>query len=198
MTNQAPSLKIIMAQVFATAAHAAVEQKRKYTGEDYIVHPAEVASIVASFGGTEAQICAAWLHDTVEDTGVTLDDIRNIFGTEIAELVGWLTDVSKPEDGNRKVRKRIDKEHTKQAPAEAQFVKCADLISNTKSITEYDPGFAVTYLQEKQNTLDIMHKIADTPILAEAWKTWKQGKTTLDSTRVQEALRKMEDNNRNG
>jgi (p)ppGpp synthase/HD superfamily hydrolase len=53
------------ARVFATAAHAAVGQKRKYTGEDYIVHPTEVAGIVRDAGGTDAQIAAAYLHDLV-------------------------------------------------------------------------------------------------------------------------------------
>ena len=57
--------------MFATAAHAAIGQKRKYSGDDYIVHPARVASIVTRHGGTDEMIAAAWLHDTVEDTDVS-------------------------------------------------------------------------------------------------------------------------------
>jgi guanosine-3',5'-bis(diphosphate) 3'-pyrophosphohydrolase len=51
------------ARTFATAAHAAVGQLRKYTHEPYIVHPAEVVSIVKSVAHTEAMVAAAWMHD---------------------------------------------------------------------------------------------------------------------------------------
>ena len=150
---------VYKAQVFATAAHHAVGQRRKYTNEPYIVHPADVVNIIqTNVGYTDNMLAAAWLHDTVEDTGVTIDVIEYEFGKEIAELVGWLTDVSKPEDGNRAVRKAIDREHSAMAPAEAQTVKLADLISNSKSITEHDPDFAVTYLKEKRELLKVMTK----------------------------------------
>jgi len=158
------------AQVYAMAAHAAVQQKRKYTGQPYIVHPAEVASIVAGVpGSTPDMVAAAWLHDVVEDTGCTITDIHIAFGADIAALVGWLTDVSKPEDGNRAKRKAIDREHTAQAPAEAQTIKLADLISNSKSIMEHDPEFAKTYLEEKRMLLEVMTK-GDRGLHAEASK----------------------------
>lgn len=158
------------AQVFAIAAHSAVGQKRKYTGEPYFVHPAEVAKIVASVpGSTPDMVAAAWLHDVVEDTGCTYTDIHMNFGPEIAVLVGWLTDVSKPEDGNRAVRKAIDRAHTAEAPAEAQTIKLADLISNSKSIVQHDPTFAKTYLEEKRMLLEVMTK-GDPVLMAEARK----------------------------
>jgi (p)ppGpp synthase/HD superfamily hydrolase len=160
---------IVRARVFATAAHAAVGQVRKYTGEPYIVHPAEVAKIVTDAGGTEAMICAAWLHDTVEDTGVTIETIRAEFGVEVAELVGWLTDVSRPEHGNRAHRKALDRAHSAAAPAEAQTVKLADLIANTRSIMEHDVAFARTYLEEKRLMLEVMTK-GDPTLMAEARK----------------------------
>lgn len=155
------------ARIFATAAHAAVAQLRKYTGEPYIVHPAEVASIVAEVGGTEAMIAAAWLHDVVEDTGVTNEVIRAEFGAEVAELVGWLTDVSRPEQGNRAIRKAIDRAHTAMAPADAQTVKLADLISNTRSILAQDVAFAKVYLEEKRLLLEVMTK-GNATLMAEA------------------------------
>lgn len=158
------------AQVYAMAAHAAVGQKRKYTGEPYIVHPGEVASIVASVpGSTPDMVAAAWLHDVIEDTGCTFTDVHMAFGIDIATLVGWLTDVSKPTDGNRVKRKAIDREHTAQAPAEAQTIKLADLISNSKSIMQYDPDFAVTYLAEKKLLLEVLTK-GDPGLHAEASK----------------------------
>jgi len=155
------------ARVFATAAHAAVGQTRKYTFEPYIVHPAEVASIVATVPHTEAMIAAAWLHDTVEDTGVTIEVIRAEFGAEVAELVGWLTDVSRPEHGNRAHRKALDRAHSAMAPAEAQTVKLADLIANTRSIVAHDKAFAKTYLEEKRLLLEVMTK-GDPTLMMEA------------------------------
>ena len=157
------------ARVFATAAHAAVGQVRKYTFEPYIVHPAEVASIVRSVPHTDEMVAAAWLHDTVEDTDVTIEDVRAEFGEKVAELVGWLTDVSRPEDGNRAVRKAMDRAHSAAAPAEAQTVKLADLIANTRSIMKHDVAFAKTYLEEKRLMLDVMDK-GDATLLAIARK----------------------------
>jgi (p)ppGpp synthase/HD superfamily hydrolase len=144
------------ARVFATAAHAAVGQMRKYTFEPYIVHPAEVAGIVATVPHTPEMLAAAWLHDTVEDTGVTIETIRAEFGEKVAELVGWLTDVSRPDHGNRAHRKALDRAHTAAAPAEAQTIKLADLIANTRSIMEHDEAFARTYLEEKRLMLAVM------------------------------------------
>ena len=158
------------AQVYAMAAHAAVGQKRKYTGEPYIVHPAEVASIVASVeGATHDMIAAAWLHDVIEDTGCTFTDVHMAFGIDIATMVNWLTDVSKPEDGNRATRKRIDREHTAQAPAEVQTIKLADLISNSRSIMAHDPEFARVYLEEKRLLLEVLTK-GDRELHAQASK----------------------------
>lgn len=158
------------ARVFATAAHAAVGQLRKYTFEPYIVHPQEVAGIVETVeGATFEMIAAAWLHDTVEDTGVTIEVIKQEFGEEVAELVGWLTDVSRPEQGNRATRKAIDRAHTAMAPAAAQTIKLADLIANTRSIVEHDEKFAKTYLAEKRLLLEVMTK-GDAGLMAEARK----------------------------
>ena len=155
------------ARVFATAAHAAVKQVRKYTFEPYIVHPTEVASIVASVPHTNEMLAAAWLHDTVEDTGVSIVDIQKEFGNEVASLVGWLTDVSTPEQGNRAVRKAIDREHTAMAPAAAQTVKLADLIANSRSIMAHDPAFAQVYLEEKRMLLEVLTR-GDATLMAQA------------------------------
>jgi (p)ppGpp synthase/HD superfamily hydrolase len=155
------------ARIFATAAHAAVGQTRKYTGEPYVVHPIEVSEIVASVGGTDAMVAAALLHDVLEDTDVTFDVLEAEFGLEVAELVLWLTDVSKPEDGNRSTRKALDRQHSAAAPAEAQTIKVADLISNTRSIVAHDPGFAKLYLEEKRMLLEVLTK-ADLHLLTVA------------------------------
>lgn len=168
--------KILFAVEYALRAHK--DQKRKYTGENYVVHVLEVARIVAEFGGTEAMVIAAILHDVVEDTDKTIDDVRQHFGDEVADLVGWLTDVSKLDDGNREVRKAIDRAHSAEAPSEAQTVKCADLISNTRSIAEHDKNFAPIYLDEKYKLLQILEK-ADPRLLILAWRVYYQSRAKL-------------------
>lgn len=155
------------ARVFATAAHAAVGQTRKYTGEPYVVHPIEVSELVASVGGTEAMVAAALLHDVLEDTEVTVDLLEEQFGSKVADLVLWLTDISRPEDGNRSTRKALDRQHSAAAPAAAQTIKVADLISNTRTIVEFDPGFAKTYLEEKRLLLEVLTR-ADPALLDQA------------------------------
>ncbi len=146
------------ARIFATAAHAAVGQKRKYTNEDYIVHPAAVVGIVSSVKHYDEMLAAAWLHDTVEDTQVTHQLITDVFGAYVGRLVWFLTDISKPEDGNRAIRKALDREHTAKAWPDAKTIKLADLIHNTKSIVALDPDFAVTYVREKESLLDVLQE----------------------------------------
>ena len=77
---------------FATEAHG--DQARKYCGSPYITHPIAVAKIVESVEHTEEMVVAAILHDVVEDTPVTIDEIETEFGPVVAELVHFLTDIS--------------------------------------------------------------------------------------------------------
>jgi len=92
----------------------------------------------------------------VEDTSVTLKTVQELFGPIVAAYVEQLTDVSKPEDGNRAARKAKDLAHTALASPEAKSIKLADLISNSRSILERDPVFAVTYLAEKRALLEVL------------------------------------------
>ena len=64
------------AKAFATQAHASIDQRRKYTGLPYIVHPEAVAELVEATGAGPEVVAAAWLHDVVEDTPVELEQIR--------------------------------------------------------------------------------------------------------------------------
>lgn len=141
---------------FAERAHAG--QTRRYTGEPYHTHPAAVAAIVATVPHDWAMLAAAHLHDVVEDTDVRITDIVRSFGRNVADLVDWLTDVSRPEDGNRETRRRLDREHTARAPARAQTIKLADLIHNTESVARHDPSFARVYLAEKRLLLGVMDR----------------------------------------
>lgn len=152
------------ALVFATAAHAAVGQMRKYTDDPYIVHPIRVANIVDKFGGTDEMIAAAYLHDVVEDTGVSIVDIQDMFGLDVAIIVDGLTDISVPEDGNRALRKAMDRQHSAEATREAQFVKCADIIDNAHDIGSNDPSFNVVYRKEMLLLIQVLDKVNGTAI----------------------------------
>ena len=138
------------ARQFATHAHGQADQRRKYTSEPYIVHPAAVAELVRSVCHDEEMLAAAWLHDTVEDTVTTLQDIEASFGSGVARLVAMLTDSDPPEEANRAARKRAHFRHTATASPAAQTIKLADIIDNTRSIVQFDPDFARIYLVEKR------------------------------------------------
>ena len=157
---------VLRAASFAAEAHKG--QVRKYTGQKYIVHPIEVMNIVASVPHTDAMLCAALLHDTVEDCGVTLEQIKELFGPEVEDLVFWLTDPPKGESGmNRAMRKELSRQRLEIAPPEAQTIKLADLISNTASIVKHDPDFAVVYLREKAELLKVLVH-GDSTLMAKA------------------------------
>ena len=144
------------AKKFAEQAHGSINQCRKYTGEPYIAHPENVVKIVSAVSHTDEMICAAWLHDVVEDTPVSITEIKELFGETVSKLVVDLTEISKPCDGNRKERKKIDKEHTAKATAQAKTIKLADLIDNSKNIIERDTEFAKVYLKEKAELLTVL------------------------------------------
>lgn len=133
-------------------------QRRKYSKAHYEVHPIQVAKMVArSIHNDPITVAVALLHDTVEDTTTTGSHIGAAFakfGSEVAQSivagVYEVSDVSKPEDGNRKARKDLDKLHSWNATPERQTVKLADMKSNMPSIVANDPGFARKWVQEKK------------------------------------------------
>lgn len=154
------------ARAFAHAAHDAVGQRRKYTEEPYWRHVDAVAELVASVTDDEITIAAAYLHDTVEDTPTTFDDIAEHFGAEVATVVVYLTDISKPKDGNRATRKAIDRAHNARGDNRVHTIKLADLIDNAGSIAEHDPHFAAVYMEEKRLLLDVL---TDGDVVLMAW-----------------------------
>jgi (p)ppGpp synthase/HD superfamily hydrolase len=135
---------------FATDAHRG--QVRKYTGEPYIEHPIAVVALLRTINADEITIAAAYLHDVVEDTNISIDAIRSNFGPVISDIVSSLTDIGSSA-GNRATRKRIDRERLEASGPRAQTIKLADLIDNTSSIEEHDPKFAKVYMAEKRMLL---------------------------------------------
>ena len=141
------------AMCFAREVHK--NQRRKYTNDPYTVHLAEVAAITSAVIPGQAFQAIAWLHDCVEDQGVTYLALANNFGRIVADHVMLLSDL---ETGNRAERKAASRVRLSAAPAAVQTIKVADLISNTQSIVQHDPKFAVTYLEEKRLLLDVLTK----------------------------------------
>jgi guanosine-3',5'-bis(diphosphate) 3'-pyrophosphohydrolase len=139
------------AMIFAREAHR--NQRRKYTGNPYSDHLAEVAGIVASVLPTDDAIATAWLHDCIEDQAVARETLEEMFGPMVAGGVHFLSDT---EEGNRAERKRASCLRLSAAPAWVQTIKVADLISNTSSIVMHDPQFSVVYLAEKKAMLDVL------------------------------------------
>lgn len=167
------------AKAFAALQHSRIGQVRKYSDAiPYINHPAAVAELVRGVPHTEEMLAAAWLHDVVEDTPVTLNEIEFIFGFDVAMLVEMLTDVSQPEDGNRAARKAIDMAHTAKASAAAKTVKLADLIDNSRNILANDPKFARVYLDEKARLLEVLRE-GDQTLWAMAASVVEEGRISL-------------------
>jgi (p)ppGpp synthase/HD superfamily hydrolase len=156
---------ILHAAIYATIAHGEIEQTRKYPhkGEGsaklpYIVHPLEVAEKVAGVTQDVDMIIAAILHDVVEDTNRTIKDVEREFGGKIAKLVAGLTDVSRPGDGNRKVRKEMDRKHLKKGCGKVHTVKLADVLCNGYDIMDKDPDFAHVYMREIKELVKVLVK----------------------------------------
>ena len=126
--------------VFAVKAHHDTERRGK--GFPYIVHPMEAVSIVATMTSDPELLAAAVLHDVVEDTPVTLDDLRRTFGERVAALVDQ--DSDKP-DGARseaegwRDRKQAAIDRIAAAPYDAKVVAMGDKLSNMRAIArDYD------------------------------------------------------------
>lgn len=164
---------------FATKAHG--NQMRKYSEELYIEHPKRVAEIVRTVSHTSEMICAAYLHDVVEDTPVEIEEIEQKFGKKVAQLVQELTDeymkVNYPHL-NRKARKEKEVERQAQISKEAKTIKLADVIDNTPDIVANDPGFGQKYLHEMEKLTCVLVG-GDKDLFERARREVSEGKKAL-------------------
>ena len=143
---------------FAEVAHH--DQRRK-SGEPYIIHPIQVAGILANLHMDPETVCAGYLHDIVEDTGATLDDIKELFGPTIAMIVDGDTKLGK-------IRYKSNKEqmaatHRKLLLAMSKdirvmIVKLADRLHNMRTLKHLRPDKQRRISNE---TLEIYAPIAD-------------------------------------
>ena len=152
---------------FADKAHG--EQTRKYTPERYIVHPVRVMNIVARHTEDTAVLTAALLHDVLEDTPTTVEDIRNFLSPILEdhevdkavrltiELTDVYTKINYPKL-NRRQRKAKEIERLHLISAEGQTIKYADILDNAVEIVEQDTDFARVFLHEARSILRKMDK----------------------------------------
>ena len=121
--------------VFAVKAHAGTERRGK--GFPYIIHPMEAMEIVATMTTDQEVLAAAALHDTVEDTDMTIEDIRAAFGDRIANLVAQESEerpegMSEEESWHDRKQAAIDR--LAKAPHDAKSVALGDKLSNIRAI----------------------------------------------------------------
>lgn len=154
----------VLEQVAAFASKAHSGQKRKYTDEDYIAHPMSVLEICREYNADICILGAAILHDVLEDTAVSKDELAEFLNKCMAAadarrtllLVEELTDVYTKDQfpkWNRRKRKAAELERLKNTSGDSQTVKYADIIDNCKDIAREDPEFAMIFLKECRTLL---------------------------------------------
>ena len=149
---------IIEAAQFAREAHAGIF--RKYTGEPYDRHLSRVSGRVAQRPNvTEFQVAAGSVHDVVEDTNHTLEDIEERFGPMVASLVNELTNPSKGMEGSREERKRVDREHLATVSEEAKEIKLLDRIDNVNDMGGAPNDFKELYAAETLTLIEAMNSV---------------------------------------
>jgi GTP diphosphokinase / guanosine-3',5'-bis(diphosphate) 3'-diphosphatase len=151
------------AALFAYRAHQ--YQVRKYTGEPYFLHLTEVAGLAATCLDSRG-VAIAYLHDTMEDCGMTHEALVGEFDGIIADGVHMLSDL---ETGNRAARKKQQAQRLAGAFPYIQTIKVCDIISNTISIKFHDPRFFKVYKEEVGHLLSVLTE-ANKDLLEIAWE----------------------------
>ena len=131
MAGLPPSPLIREALATATEAHAG-QIRNGAGGIPYIEHPVAVAELLAEDGGSEETLAAALLHDVIEDSDLTLDDLRARFGEPVAGLVGALSDDEAIADWRE--RKAEHRERVSTAGPQALAIYAADKLTNARAL----------------------------------------------------------------
>lgn len=147
---------IINAAHYARNAHKF--QRRKYTGDPYILHCGRVAARVTLLpDATGEMVAAAWLHDVIEDTTVTDQNVLDAFGLAVADLVVQLTNPSKQyPQMSRSDRKQMDRDYLSQVTIAAKQIKLYDRIDNIREMYPADDEFKHVYIEESRLLADAL------------------------------------------
>ena len=123
----------LIADAYAFAAILHADQRIKADRPaPYVIHLCRVAALTAEETSDPETIAAAVLHDSVEDTPTSLNEIADRFGPRVAELVDWLTDDPQIEDLPTDLRKARQAEKIAEAPEAAKLIKAADQLDNIR------------------------------------------------------------------
>jgi (p)ppGpp synthase/HD superfamily hydrolase len=148
-------MTILSAASFANECHRG--QFRKYNGSPYILHPMRVAGRVTLRRNVSEQlVSAAWLHDVIEDCGVTENDLWARFGPKVTSRVMELTNPSKGSKLPRAERKRMDREHIAAASHGARVIKLLDRIDNLQEMQGCGDDFLALYRKESLLLLEAL------------------------------------------
>ncbi len=154
---------IIKAAALALRAHEG--QKRKHTGFPYIYHPARVAGRVGILpGATEEMVAAAYLHDVLEDTAVSREEIEAATNAQVGFYVDCMTNKSKSLKLPRAERKALDRKHLAEVPFEVRQIKAIDRIDNLLEIAGASTDFKKLYAEESLLLADVL---GDGPLVDE-------------------------------
>lgn len=152
-----PMSPLEYAEMFCKKAHQG--QTRKYTGEDYHTHPIAVCDILKQHGITDdTTLISALLHDVIEDTKYTKEEIISLFGYKVGIVVDGVSnraDKKSHPDLNRKKRHEININWISFGDSKVHNIKLADAIHNCSSIKIQDPKFWKTYKEEKKKLLSV-------------------------------------------
>jgi (p)ppGpp synthase/HD superfamily hydrolase len=171
----------IIQEIITFAAKAHGEQRRKFIDEPYINHPVRVMDICRSYEKPVEVLAAAVMHDVLEDTATTKEELYSFLRTlldeasasltldYVIELTDVYTKASYPA-WNRRKRLMMEAERISQVSCEAQNIKYADIIDNSLDIHNSGDDFAITFLMECSSLLRVMTK-GDTDIRERAVDT---------------------------
>ncbi|WP_195852249.1 RelA/SpoT family protein [Aerococcus urinae] len=156
-----PEDKVAMIKKACAFAERAHEGQKRKSGEPFFIHPTQVASILADLQMDPDTVATGFLHDVVEDTGITLDDIEYFFSKTIATLVDGVTKLGKVK--YRSKEEQLAENHQKLLLAMANdlrviVVKLADRLHNMRTLKWHRPEKQVSISEE---TLDIYAPLAD-------------------------------------
>jgi guanosine-3',5'-bis(diphosphate) 3'-pyrophosphohydrolase len=160
---------------FATGWHG---EQRRPTGAPYLEHLLEALEVLVKGAGVQDRdvLCAAVLHDVVEDTPCTSAQVELAFGPRVAELVGWVT-IPESAAGDRQRVKVAYLRHLAEAPADAKLVKLADRVSNVQTLRNLGPEKQRSYYA--QTVTYIVPLAQDFPWFAAWYATWERAHADL-------------------
>ena len=152
---------ILKATKFSALKHQ--DQKRKDGKTPYVIHPISVAMILSEIGGIDDEeiLSAALLHDTIEDTDTTVDEIDREFGSKIRSIIEELTD---NKELSYSERKQFQIDHAPDLSKEATLVKIADKTSNVTDLinekpTDWDDARCKEYIDWAEAVINRCQKV---------------------------------------